>query len=343
MVRSAGGRGAGLLARWPEPTRPSRNRGLWPTGGAWTPTLPRCLPHPSRCAAKMIDTGRDSGVGPVAAGSRRREARTQRLRQPCGTACHFLSPARPDNLTALGLRHDQILERIAVADTVDAGLEVRSHRADQGCGRPEVTRRNVDVLVEEGELGYAHLVGAEQGLHHEDAVPRAQRRESLTLPERDVRDGDAAGARQRVPEQDIGPSACGRRLYVVAPGPHDRVYLVGRGELQDLDLAGGGQREVGHFLVCQHYHAAGRQLVPPGDLRVRYLCPAGGADSPQPDLAAIVLVHLAERDLTLHGRGVQLHRDPDHAETDCGRPYAPHSPAPSPANMRPVHWVLSWF
>jgi len=57
-------------------------------------------------AAVAPDTSRDSGAGPVAAGPRRREARAQRLRQPGGTACHFLPAARPDNLTALGLRHD---------------------------------------------------------------------------------------------------------------------------------------------------------------------------------------------------------------------------------------------
>ncbi len=116
-------------------------------------------------SASVPDTSRDSGAGPVAPGPPgpcRGEARAQRLRQAGGTACHLLSPVRPENLMAPGLRPDQVLERIAVAVTVDAGLEVRGHRADQGCGRPELTGRDVDVVAEEGELRYAHLIGAEQ-------------------------------------------------------------------------------------------------------------------------------------------------------------------------------------
>ncbi len=75
----------------------------------------------------------------------------------------------------------------------------------------------------------------------------------------------------------------------------------------------GGQREVGQVLFGQHHHAARWQFMTPGDVREGYLCPAGGADPPQRDPAAILLVHLVERDLMLLGSGVQLHRDSDHA------------------------------
>src|SRR5262245_25091151 len=175
------GRSAPFLISGPAPLlgAPSvRARRAWGPSGR---LRPRARP------ALAPDTSCDSGAGPVAPGppgARRREARAQRLRQPGGTACHLLSPSGPDNLTALGLRRDQLLERIAVAVTVDAGLEVRGHRADQRCGRPELTGCNVDVLAEERKLGYAHLIGAERGLNHEDAVAQATRHEALTLTAR---------------------------------------------------------------------------------------------------------------------------------------------------------------
>src|SRR5258707_452174 len=115
---------------------------VWPRVGPMTrpsSSWRRGRLRPRARPAWAPDTSRDSGAGPVAPGPpgpRRGEARAQRLRQPGGTACHLLSPAGPDNLMALGLRRDQLLERIAGAVTVDAGPEVRGHRADQRCGRP---------------------------------------------------------------------------------------------------------------------------------------------------------------------------------------------------------------
>ena len=94
--------------------------------------------------------------------------------------------------------------------------------------------------------------------------------------------------------------------------------------MQHLDPVGGHQRQVGQILVGQHDHVAGGQLVALGDVGVRDLLPVQRADPAELDPGAVLTVNLAEGDVPLLRRGVELHRDHDQAEGDRTGPYAAH-------------------
>jgi hypothetical protein len=94
--------------------------------------------------------------------------------------------------------------------------------------------------------------------------------------------------------------------------------------MQDLDPVRGHQREVGEILVRHHYHVAGRQLVPLRDVGVRDFLAVQRAEPAELDPAAVLPVDLAERDIPLLRRRVELHRDHDQAKGDGTGPYAAH-------------------
>ena len=90
--------------------------------------------------------------------------------------------------------------------------------------------------------------------------------------------------------------------------------------MQDLDAVRGDQREVGQVLVGQHYHVAGGQFVALGHVGVGDLLAVQGAEPAELDPGPVLAVDLAEGDVTLLGRRVELHRDHDQAERDGPRP-----------------------
>ena len=265
-------------------------------------------------------------VGLAAAALGRRHAGPQDLGQVGGLLLGLgqVQAGRPDDVVALDLGLDHGLERLAVRVVVLIGLEVLGHRVDERGGHLQLLRPDLDVLVQEGEVGLAHLVGPQQGLQRDDPLPDPQRGQRLALAQRHLGHGHLARRLQGVAEQRVRPDARLLGLGVVALVRVDGLDLGGRREVQHLDPVRGHQRQVGQVLVGQHHHVAGGQFVALGDVGVRDFLPVERADPAELDPGPVLAVHLAEGDVTLLRRGVELHRDHDQAERDRTGPYAAH-------------------
>ena len=231
---------------------------------------------------------------------------------------------RADDVVALDLGPDHRLERLAVGVVVLVGLEVLGHGVDERGGHLQLLRPDLDVFVQEREVGLTHLVRPQQGLQGDHPFPDPQRGQRLALAQRDLGHRHLARLLQRVAEQYVGPDAGGVRFGVIALGRVDGLHLGARREMQDLDPVRGHQREVGQVLVGEHHHVAGGQLVALGDVGVGDFLPVQGADAAELDPGAVLAVHLPEGDVTLLGRRVELHRDHDQPEGDGTGPYAAH-------------------
>src|SRR5207248_7748079 len=96
-------------------------------------------------------------VGLAAAALGRRDAGPQDLGQVGGLlpVLGQVQAVRADDVVALDLGLDDRLERLPVGVAVLAGLEVLGHRVDERGGHLQFLRPDLDVLVQEGELGLA--------------------------------------------------------------------------------------------------------------------------------------------------------------------------------------------
>ena len=247
----------------------------------------------------------------------RLDARAERLgevgRAAAGVRRRRLAD-RPDHLVALDLGLHERLERLPVGVLVQRRIEVLGHRVDQRGGHLQLLRPDVDVLVEELEVGRAHLVRPQQGLEDEHAVPHPQRRQGLPLPDRHLGHGHPPGSLERVTEQRVSADPGGLRLQVVGLVGQDRVQLPGRAEVQHVDPLGRRQRQFLQVVVGQHHDVPGGKLVALGNVGVRDLLAVKRAEPAVLDPAAVLGVDLPERHVTLLGGSVELDRDHDHAE-----------------------------
>ena len=290
----------------------------WPCRAFWSSRRPSRAPPSS--SSPLV------AVALAALGLHRRDAGPQDLGQVGGLLPglgRFLA-GRADDVVALDLGLDHGLERLAVGVVVLVGLEILGHRVDERGGHLQLLRPHLDVLVEEGEVGRAYLVGPQQGLQRDDALPDPQRGQRLALAQRDLGHRHLPRRLERVAEQHVRPGPCRLGFCVVALGRVDGLHLGARREVQHLDPVGGHQRQVGQVLVGQHHHVARGQLVALRDIGVRDFLPVERADPAELDPGSVLAVHLTEGDIALLRRGVEFHRDHDQAERDGTGPYAAH-------------------
>src|SRR5690606_21184594 len=138
-------------------------------------------------------------------------------------------------------------------------------------------------------------------------------------------DGDLVAAFERLPQQGVGLGRrCPARLQVVRGTHLERVDPVGRYEGDDLDRAGGGERELGQVRGGDGDDRAVRVLVALADLLRADLAVLQQADLAVADPAAVLGVDLAEGDRVALGGVHQLDRDGDQAERDRAVTYRSH-------------------
>ena len=147
-----------------------------------------------------------------------------------GTSCSTIS--RPSALACTSVEH-----ALAVGVRVALGIPVGRERADQLLGDRELLRRRPRRRL--GELldgGARHdLVGEQHRREHQRVLRGPDRREVLLRAQHDAAEPDARGALERRQQQGVrlGRGAVGRQ--VVGRLPVDRVDVVERDELLDLD------------------------------------------------------------------------------------------------------------
>ena len=167
----------------------------------------------------------------------------------------------------------------------------------------------------DGERRLAHLVVPEQRLQHQHVAAHAQRAEPGLLAQGEVHDRGAVGLLEGAPQQHVRLGRLGVGLEEVAAVEHDRVDLVARHELDDLDLAVAllGQRLQ---VVLREHDRALAVVVRLVDVLVVDDLAADLAAALVPDPPAVLVVHLVQRDVVVLGRAVDLHRHVDEAEGD---------------------------
>ncbi len=255
-------------------------RGLLGGGLLRRRLLGRRLPSPQRRPATPCRL--------AAALLRRVDRRAQRRHQVDDVAGVRLLLLGLDDLAALDLGLDDRLERLAVVVGVLLGLEVAGHALHQRARHLAFLRAQLDVLVEEAEVGRAHLVRPDHRVQHDHAVAHPQRRQLLAVADRHLDHADGLALLQRVAQQHVRLDRALLRLEVVALVVVDRVDLVGRHELHDVDDPRAGQRQVGEVLVGEHDRLAAGQLVALGDVGVRHLLAVGLGDPLVPDARAVL-------------------------------------------------------
>ena len=227
-VRPSGLRPTSPRPSWPEPSSPGPS---WPR-----PCVPRSRSRSARGPCPESSWPRPSGRAPRArrppsppapplALLGRLDAGAQRGHEVDDGAGGRLRLGRRDDLAALDLGLDHGLQRLAVLVLVLRGVELAGERLDEAAGHRQLLRAHLDVLVEEAELGRAHLVRPQHRLEHEHAVAHAQRRQRLPVAQRHLDDGDLAGLLERVAQQHVRLDAGLVGLEVVALLEEDRVEL----------------------------------------------------------------------------------------------------------------------
>ena len=151
---------------------------------------------------------------------------------------------RVDGVALLELRRNERAQLGLVLVDELVGFEVGHEALDELLREVELLVGDLHGLVERRELRLAHLVAPEERLHHEHVAVDAQRREAGLLAQRHAHDRRLVGRLERAAQQHVGLVRRRVGLEVVALVEHDRVDLLGRHELDDLDLAAalGGQR-----------------------------------------------------------------------------------------------------
>lgn len=233
----------------------------------------------------------------------------------------------------LELGVDELAELRLVVVLVLLRREVRLEARDELRRHGELLVGHLRLVVERGERGLAHLVGPQQRLEHEHVVPHAQRREPRALPERELHDRRPVGLLERAPHEHVRLVGLRVGLQVVAAVEQERVDLLARHELHDLDLTAALGGERGEVLARQHDGALA-VVVRLVDVLVRHDLAVDLAHAPVADAAAVLVVDLVQRHVVVLRRGVHLDRHVDEAERDGALPDGPHpsmvaSPAPA--------------
>ena len=183
----------------------------------------------------------------------------------------------------------------------------------------------LDLADLDGEVGGPDLVGPHHRLEHDHVVLDPEHRDAGALPQRDGHHGHPVGVEQGLAQQAVGLGAGLLGLEVVGLLEQHRVDLLGGHELLDGDLARGRRGQALHVLVGEDDHLAVLGLVALGDVGVGDLLAVDRADALVLDPAAVLGVHLTERDVVRLGRGVQLHRHADQPEGHRALPDRPHA------------------
>jgi hypothetical protein len=159
---------------------------------------------------------------------------------------------------------------------------------------------------------------------HEDVVADAQRREPGLLSQRELDDRRTVGVLEGSPQERVRLERPLLGLEEVRLVEAQHVDLVGRDELDDLDLVAALGRQRGEVLVGQHdgLLAVVVRLVDVfvGDDLVAHLALALVADP-----AAVLVVDLVERDVVALGGAVDLDGHIDQAEADGALPDGSHA------------------
>ena len=192
------------------------------------------------------------------------------------------------DVAALGLGLDELAQRRGPAVLVLVGVEVRGHRLHERGRHLQLLRADVDLLGEDVELRGADLVRPQHGLQDDDVVADPQHGHALAPAQGHGDHGHPVGLLQRPAQQRVGLGRLGLGLQVVRLVEHDRVDLLGRDELVDLDLvAGRGGQGVQVLVVEDDHLAVGRWCArgrspPAAPPRRRRCTPCGSGSGRRP-------------------------------------------------------------
>ena len=216
---------------------------------------------------------------------------------------------------------------LAIGVVVLLGIEVRGQRLDELVGDRELAIVDLDVLDGRDlvdRVGVDDLVGEDHRRHPERVVAdRAHRDELLLGADDDGRDRDAARVAHGLEQQPVGLGAARPGREVVRVVVVDRVDVVERDEVLDLDrlrLLGIERLELAR--LDQHV-AIGRELIALDDVLVGHLVARRRIDALLLDAHAGLAVELMKaHGLARHG-GVELDGDGHQPEGDGACPDRP--------------------
>src|SRR5581483_302107 len=217
-------------------------------------------------------------------------------------------------LLPLRLRTKQREQLLAVPVVVLLGLERRAEVLDEGLRHLDLGLAQLALLAD--LLRLPHLVGVVHGLEHEDVLPDAQRRQMLLVADHDLRDRDPPRLLERTDEQHVRLLRALVREQVVGLPKVDRVDLLERDEVADLDRVRQLDVEAVDVLVLERHELALRDLEAPDDVlgvdRLAVVPP----DLLVADRRHVPLVQEMEAHLLGLGRCVHPDRDADETERD---------------------------
>ena len=179
-------------------------------------------------------------------------------------------------------------------------------------------------------VGRPDLVGPHEGLQDDDVVVDPQHRHGHPLTDRHGHQGHPVGGQQRVAQQRIRLGGGLLGLEVIRLVEEHRVDLTGRHELGDRDLLARLVGQRGQVLVGEHDHLPVGRLVALGDVIEGHDVTANAAHPLVADLPAIGPVDLAEGDVMVLGRRVELDGHIDQPEGHRALPHRPHRTPPFP-------------
>src|SRR6266545_4594104 len=256
-----------------------------------------------------------------------------------------------DHLGRLGLRDDlDLLARDLLLDDPEQRLpifvlelrraELVGEVVDEALGHLHFLRPDIDILVEDLELGYPDLVRPEHRLQYEDGVFEAQRAEVLLLPQGDLGHRHPAVLLHGLSEQRVRlhPRLFGD--HVVGPLEVERIDLLQVDELHDVDGPAGLYGNRGEVLVLEHDVLVLLVLVSLHDVLEGNFLAIGGAHPLVLDAPVVLVVELVEAKRLLLRRWEQADRDGDQAEGDRSFPHGSRHDTPPGKKQPPVGGAL---
>src|SRR4051812_35777032 len=266
-------------------------------------------------------------VAVVLAGAHALEAGLQRGHEVGHRLLGLLGGWLHGDVLALRLALDELENLLAVRVAVLLRVERARQRVDELLGDLELARVDLDVrdrlqLLE--RRGVDDLVREDHRRHAEEVVAHWPHGDELLLgADDDRRDRHAAGLAHRVEQQLVGLRAAGPRGEVVRVVVVDRVDLVQRDEVLDLDRLGLLRVQRLELARLDDDIAVGRQLEALDDVLVGHLVAGGRIDALLLDAHACLAVELMEADGLARHRGIELHGHGDEPEGDCTAPDRP--------------------
>src|SRR5712691_4882218 len=238
------------------------------------------------------------------------------------------------DLLARNLLLDDLEQRLAIFVLELRRVELVGEVVDEALGHLHFLRPDLDLLVEDLELGGPDLVRPEHRLQHEDVVLEAKRAEVLLLPQGDLGHRHPAVLRHRLPKQRV-------RLHPGFLGDHvirllevEGIDLLEVDELHDVDGPAGLHGDGGEVPVLQHDVLVLLVLVALHDVLEGNFLATGGARSLVLDAPVVLVVELIEAKGLLLRRWEQANRDRDQTEGDRTFPHGPWHDTP-PGKERP--------